>query len=252
MKAAQVSKPGGNFEIVERPIPEPGRAQVRIKVEACGVCHSDSLVKETGFPGITYPRVPGHEIAGRIDSVGADVTQWKPGQRVGVGWHGGHCFKCDPCRRGHFILCQFEKITGISYDGGYAEYVVVPAEAVTAMPTVASGQISVEREQFAGDAGVYASDLMTPAAEEYELAHRLRQRGTPILLVPALRALHDQAVEIAGYCRQQYKHGLGCGEAAAKQPELLGLPELARVIEANRPDGGSRFEIRIPIASRSS
>jgi 2-desacetyl-2-hydroxyethyl bacteriochlorophyllide A dehydrogenase len=134
MKVAQVSKPGGNFEIVERPIPEPGRAQVRIKVEACGVCHSDAIVKQSGFPGLQYPRVPGHEIAGRIDAVGDDVTQWKPGQRVGVGWHGGHCFVCDPCRRGNFILCQVEKITGISYDGGYAEYVVVPAEAVAAMP----------------------------------------------------------------------------------------------------------------------
>lgn len=134
MKVAQVSKPGGNFEIVERPIPEPGQAQVRIKVEACGVCHSDAIVKQSGFPGLQYPRVPGHEIAGRIDAVGDDVTQWKPGQRVGVGWHGGHCFVCDPCRRGNFILCQVEKITGISYDGGYAEYVVVPAEAVAAMP----------------------------------------------------------------------------------------------------------------------
>ena len=134
MKVAQVSKPGGNFEIVERPIPEPGRAQVRIKVEACGVCHSDAIVKQSGFPGLQYPRVPGHEIAGRIDAVGADVAQWKPGQRVGVGWHGGHCFVCDPCRRGNFILCQVEKITGISCDGGYAEYVVVPAEAVAALP----------------------------------------------------------------------------------------------------------------------
>ena len=134
MKVAQVSKPGGNFEVVERPIPEPGRAQVRIKVEACGVCHSDAIVKQSGFPGLQYPRVPGHEIAGRVDAVGADVTSWKPGQRVGVGWHGGHCFVCDPCRRGNFILCQFKKITGISFDGGYAEYVVVPAEAVAAMP----------------------------------------------------------------------------------------------------------------------
>ena len=134
MKAVQVSKPGGNFEVVERPIPQPGRAQVRIKVEACGVCHSDAIVKESGFPGLQYPRVPGHEIAGRIDAVGSDVTQWKPGQRVGVGWHGGHCFTCDPCRRGQFILCKFEKITRISFDGGYAEYVVVPAEAVAAMP----------------------------------------------------------------------------------------------------------------------
>src|SRR3984957_7141633 len=134
MKAVQISKPGGNFEVVERPIPEPGRDQVRVKVEACGVCHSDVLVKEGMWPGIQYPRVPGHEIAGRIDAIGPDVTLWKPGQRVGVGWHGGHCFQCDPCRRGDFILCQFEKVTAISFDGGYAEYVVVPAEAVALMP----------------------------------------------------------------------------------------------------------------------
>jgi D-arabinose 1-dehydrogenase-like Zn-dependent alcohol dehydrogenase len=134
MKAVQVSKPGGNFEVVDRPIPEPGRNQVRIKVEACGICHSDVLVKEGLWPGIEYPRVPGHEIAGKIDSVGADVSRWKPGQRVGVGWHGGHCFQCDPCRRGEFALCQFEKITAIHFDGGYAEYMVVSAEAVAAMP----------------------------------------------------------------------------------------------------------------------
>jgi D-arabinose 1-dehydrogenase-like Zn-dependent alcohol dehydrogenase len=134
MKAVQIGKPGGNFEVVERPIPEPGRGQVRIKVEACGLCYSDSLVKEGHWPGIQYPRVPGHEIAGRIDAISADVTLWKPGQRVGVGWHGGHCFQCDACRRGDFILCQFEKVTAISFDGGYAEYMVAPAEAVAAIP----------------------------------------------------------------------------------------------------------------------
>ena len=134
MKAAQVSKPGDNFEVVERPIPQPGPAQVRIKVEACGVCYGDTLVKEGHWPGLQYPRVPGHEIAGRIDAIGADVTLWKPGQRVGVGWHGGHCFQCDPCRRGDFLLCKFAKVTGISFDGGYAEYLVAPAEAVAAMP----------------------------------------------------------------------------------------------------------------------
>ncbi len=134
MRAVQVGKPGGNFEVVERAIPEPGRGQVRVKVEACGICHSDALVKEGYWPGIQYPRVPGHEIAGRIDAVGADVTLWKPGQPVGVGWHGGHCFICDPCRRGEFILCQNEKITAISFDGGYAEYMIAPAEAVAAMP----------------------------------------------------------------------------------------------------------------------
>jgi D-arabinose 1-dehydrogenase-like Zn-dependent alcohol dehydrogenase len=134
MKAVQVSKPGGNFELVERNIPEPGPAQVRIKVEACGICHSDALVKEGQWPGLQYPRIPGHEIAGRIDAVGADVTNWKPGQRVGVGWHGGHDFTCDACRRGDFINCRNEKITAISHDGGYAEYMVTPAEAVAAIP----------------------------------------------------------------------------------------------------------------------
>jgi len=134
MKAVQVTKPAGNFELVERAIPEPARNQVRIKVEACGICHSDALVKEGHWPGIQYPRVPGHEIAGRIDAVGADVTNWKPGQRVGVGWHGGHCFTCDACRRGDFILCQNEKITGITHDGGYAEYIIAAAEAVAAIP----------------------------------------------------------------------------------------------------------------------
>jgi len=134
MKAVQVSKPGGVLELVERPIPEPGRGQVRIRVDACGVCHSDVMVKDGLWPGLQYPRVPGHEIAGRVDTVGADVANWKPGQRVGVGWHGGHCFTCDPCRRGDFILCQFEKVTAISFDGGYAEYMIAPAEAVAAMP----------------------------------------------------------------------------------------------------------------------
>jgi len=134
MKAVQVSKPGGNFELVERSIPEPGRNQVRLKVEACGICHSDALVKEGHWPGIQYPRVPGHEIAGRIDAAGADVSNWKPGQRVGVGWHGGHDFTCNACRRGDFINCKNEKITGISHDGGYQEYMIVPAEAVAAIP----------------------------------------------------------------------------------------------------------------------
>jgi D-arabinose 1-dehydrogenase-like Zn-dependent alcohol dehydrogenase len=134
MKAVQVSKPGGNFELIEKNIPEPGRNQVRIKVEACGICHSDALVKEGYWPGIQYPRVPGHEIAGRIDAIGADVTNWKPGQRVGVGWHGGHDFTCDACRRGDFVNCQNEKITAISHDGGYAEYMISPAEAVAAIP----------------------------------------------------------------------------------------------------------------------
>lgn len=134
MKVAQISKPRGEWELVERDIPEPREGEVRIKVEACGVCHSDMLVKDGLWPGLQYPRIPGHEIAGRIDALGSRVSGWQAGQRVGVGWHGGHCFHCEPCRRGNFILCKFEKITGISHDGGYAEYMISPAEAVAAMP----------------------------------------------------------------------------------------------------------------------
>lgn len=134
MKAVQVSAPNGAFEIVERDIPTPARGWVRIKVEACGVCHSDMFVKAGAYPGIKLPRVPGHEIAGRIDAVGDEVTAWKTGDRVGVGWHGGHCFECDACRRGQFINCQNAKVTGISHDGGYAEYVVVPQASVARIP----------------------------------------------------------------------------------------------------------------------
>jgi D-arabinose 1-dehydrogenase-like Zn-dependent alcohol dehydrogenase len=134
MRAVQVSRAGGEFELVERPLPEPESNQVRIKVEACGVCHSDQFVKDGLWPGITYPRIPGHEIAGRIDKVGSGVTAWKVGQRVGVGWHGGHCFDCERCRVGDFVNCQRQQITGISSDGGYAEYMVAREEAVAAIP----------------------------------------------------------------------------------------------------------------------
>jgi D-arabinose 1-dehydrogenase-like Zn-dependent alcohol dehydrogenase len=134
MRAMQVAKAGGPFELVEREIPEPGHGQVRVKVEACGVCHSDALTRGGHFPGLTLPRVPGHEIAGRVSAVGAGVTAFAAGDRVGVGWHGGHCFVCDPCRRGQFINCERGKITGVSHDGGYAEYAVVPAESVARVP----------------------------------------------------------------------------------------------------------------------
>jgi alcohol dehydrogenase, propanol-preferring len=134
MKAVQISKAGGAFELVEREIPSPAANQVRIKVEACGMCHSDAIVKGGAFPGLQLPRVPGHEIAGRVEAVGANVTAWKAGERVGVGWHGGHCFQCEACRKGRFINCEKLQVTGISYDGGYAEYVVVPWEAVARIP----------------------------------------------------------------------------------------------------------------------
>lgn len=134
MRAVQIPRPGGPFELVERDIPEPGPGSVRIKVEACGICHSDSLVKEGHWPGIKYPRVPGHEVAGVIDAVGAGVAEWKSGQRVGVGWYGGHCDHCESCRRGDFITCRNGKICGISYDGGYADYMIAPAQALARIP----------------------------------------------------------------------------------------------------------------------
>jgi alcohol dehydrogenase, propanol-preferring len=135
MKAVQVSKAGGDFELVERPIPEPGPNEVRIKVEACGICHSDQIAKEGYWPaGVHYPRIPGHEVAGRIDEVGIGVTRWEVGQRVGVGWHGGHCFECTSCRRGDFINCENGEISGLTLDGGYAEYMVAPQEALAHIP----------------------------------------------------------------------------------------------------------------------
>ena len=134
MRAVQVSKANGPFEIVERDIPEPDGAQVRIKVQACGVCHGDSVTKEGLFPDIQYPRVLGHEVAGVIDLVGEDVVEWKAGQRVGVGWHGGYCGHCEPCRRGDFFACRYAQMTGITYDGGYADYMIAHAEALALIP----------------------------------------------------------------------------------------------------------------------
>jgi D-arabinose 1-dehydrogenase-like Zn-dependent alcohol dehydrogenase len=135
MRAVQVPHANGAFELVEREIPVPGAGSVRIRVEACGICHSDSLTKEGLWPGIQYPRIPGHEVAGVIDAVGPAVAGWRTGQRVGVGWHGGHCGYCDSCRRGDFVTCQIAaQVTGVTYDGGYADYMVAPAGALALIP----------------------------------------------------------------------------------------------------------------------
>jgi D-arabinose 1-dehydrogenase-like Zn-dependent alcohol dehydrogenase len=134
MRAVQVVNAYGPFQMVERTVPEPRPREVRIKVQACGLCHSDSLTKMGLWPGIQYPRVPGHEIAGIIDALGRDVPEWQPGQRVGVGWHGGHCGHCPSCRRGDFITCRSGQIPGITFDGGYADYIVAPFEALALIP----------------------------------------------------------------------------------------------------------------------
>src|SRR5450432_1417943 len=135
MRAVQVREPNAPLELVQRDIPEPTAGTVRIKVHACGVCHSDSITKEGLFPGLEYPRVPGHEIAGVIDAIGPGVAGWTSGERVGVGWFGGNCGYCDQCRRGYFFACEHGQTTGITYDGGYAEYMIAPASAVARMPS---------------------------------------------------------------------------------------------------------------------
>lgn len=134
MTAAVIHQAGGDFVLEQRPIPEPGASQVRIKVQACGVCHSDNVIKQGTMPGLSLPRVPGHEVAGIVDKLGDAVTDWQLGDRVGVGWHGGHCFQCDPCREGDYVTCENKKICGVAYDGGYQEYMLAPTEALARIP----------------------------------------------------------------------------------------------------------------------
>jgi alcohol dehydrogenase/propanol-preferring alcohol dehydrogenase len=134
MRAVQVAEPGGPLELVEREIPEPGAGEVRVRVEACGICHSDSLTKEGQIPGLGYPRVPGHEAAGVVDAMGSGVEGWSEGQRVGIGWHGGYCGRCDNCRRGDFFACVWSRVTGLTNDGGYADYLVAHHTALALLP----------------------------------------------------------------------------------------------------------------------
>ncbi len=184
MRAAQIARPGGPFELVEREIPQPGAGQVRVKVQACGICHSDSLVKEGHWPGIQYPRVPGHEVVGTVDAVGAGVVQWKPGQRVGVGWHGGHCGYCDACRSGDFFACKVAlQVTGISFDGGYAEYLVAPAIAVALVPDDLSA--------------VEAAPLMCAGITTYNALRNSGARAGDVVAVLGLGGLGHLGVQYA-------------------------------------------------------
>ena len=183
MRSVQVSKPKGPFEIVERDIPEPGPMQVRIKVQACGVCHSDSFTKEGLFPGIQYPRVVGHEIAGVIDKVGKDVTQWEPRQRVAVGWHGGHCGHCESCRRGDFVTCTYLQVPGISYDGGYADYVIAPTQALALIP-----------EQLSA---VEAAPLMCAGITTYNALRNSGARAGDLVAILGIGGLGHLGVQFA-------------------------------------------------------
>jgi D-arabinose 1-dehydrogenase-like Zn-dependent alcohol dehydrogenase len=183
MRSVQVSRPRGPLEIVERDIPEPGSMQVRIKVQACGICHSDSFTKEGLFPGIQYPRVPGHEIAGIIDIVGKDVVEWKAGQRVAVGWHGGHCGHCESCRRGDFVTCRYAQVPGISYDGGYADYMIAPTEALAIIPD----------ELSATD----AAPLMCAGITTYNALRNTRARAGDVVAILGIGGLGHLGVQFA-------------------------------------------------------
>jgi len=184
MRAVQVPKAGGEWEMVERDIPEPGPGKVRVKVQACGICHSDSVTKEGLFPGIQYPRVPGHEIVGVVDKVGEGAKGWKVGQRVGIGWHGGNCGYCHNCRRGNFFACTNDlQATGVTFDGGYAEYVVAPAIALAEMPE--------------GLSAVQAAPLMCAGVTTFNCLRNAVARPGDVVAVLGLGGLGHLGVQYA-------------------------------------------------------
>jgi D-arabinose 1-dehydrogenase-like Zn-dependent alcohol dehydrogenase len=240
MRAVQVTGPGGPFELVERDIPEPGPGAVRIRVEACGICHSDAFTKDGAWPGIKYPRVPGHEVAGVIDALGPEVPGWKRGQRVGVGWHGGHCGYCDSCRRGDFVTCRNAALVpGISYDGGYADYMIAPAGALAAIPDPLSA--------------VEAAPLMCAGITTYNSLRHSGARPGDLVAVLGLGGLGHLGVQFAArmgfdtvaVARRDDEEGLARQLGArryingAKQDAAAELAKLggAKVILATAPSG---------------
>ena len=184
MRAVQISRQGGPLELIEREIPKPGPGQVRLKVQACGVCHSDSFVQAGGWPGLQFPRIPGHEVIGVIDSIGPNVPRWKVGDRVGVGWHGGHCGYCDQCERANFFGCQVDlKVTGISFDGGYAEYMIAPANVLAVVPKELS---SAE-----------AAPLMCAGVTTYNALRHTDAKAGDLVAILGLGGLGHLAVQFA-------------------------------------------------------
>jgi D-arabinose 1-dehydrogenase-like Zn-dependent alcohol dehydrogenase len=214
MRSVQGSKPKGSFEIVERDTPEPNATQVRIKVQACGVCHSDSFTKEGLFPGIHYPRVPGHEIAGEIDVVGKDVTQWAPGQRVAVGWHGGHCGHCESCRRGDFVTCKYAQVPGISYDGGYSDYMIAPTEALALIP-----------EQLSS---IEAAPLMCAGITTYNALRNSGARVGDVVAILGIGGLGHLGVQFAA---KMGFNTVAIGRARDKEEELMKNPGARQYID---------------------
>ena len=239
MKKVAVNSAGGRFEMKEVPLPEPGRGYARVKIQACGVCHSDSLTKDGVFPGIAYPRSPGHEIAGVIDALGADNDPWKAGDRVGVGWYGGHCGKCESCRRGDFITCVKLQIPGINYDGGYAEYALAPTQALARIPDGMTAEV--------------AAPLMCAGITTFNALRHSGARPGDLVAIQGIGGLGHLGVQFAnkfGF------HTVAIGKGSDKKPLALELgartyldagsqeisKELsalggARVILATAPDG---------------
>lgn len=241
MKAVQVSKANGPFELVERDIPTPPANWVRIKVEACGMCHSDAMVRGGGFPGFTFPRIPGHEIAGRVDAIGAGVNTWREGDRVGVGWHGGNCFECEACRRGDYLACEKGRITGITHDGGYAEYVIVPKESVARIPD--------------GLDAALAGPLLCAGITTYNALRHSGARAGDLVAVLGIGGLGHLGVQYAakmgfrtvaissGSDKEALARELGAHEYidTAKTPAAEGLQKLggAHVVLATAPHSAS-------------
>ena len=224
MRIAVVTRLKAPFEIVERQISEPPAGSVRVKVEACGVCHSDSITKEGLFPGIEYPRAPGHEIAGVVDAIGANVAGWKQGERVGVGWHGGHCGYCDSCRRGDFVTCQVAlQIPGISYDGGYADYAIAPAAALARIP---------EKLSF-----VEAAPLMCAGVTTFNSLRHSGARPGDLVAVLGIGGL--------GHLGVQFAAKMGCNTVAiarGKDKEELALKlGAARYIDSSSSDAAAEL-----------
>src|SRR4026209_1859654 len=200
MTAAPISRAGGDGELVERELPEPNAGQVRVKVEACGICHSDALVKEGLWPGLQYPRVPGHEVGGRIDALGDNVTAWTVGQRVGVGWHGGHDFVCEQCRRGDFAMCVNRKVTGIDFDGGYAEYMIAAATTLAAIPD----EVPMEE----------AGPFMCAGVTVYNALRNSGARAGEVVAVQGIGGLGHLGVQ---YARKMGLHTVALGRGKDKE-----------------------------------
>ena len=238
MRAMQVTRPGGPLELVERPIAEPAAGQVRIRVEACGVCHSDMFVKEGLWPGLEYPRIPGHEVVGRIEAVGAGVEAFEVGDRVGVGWHGGHCFVCERCRRGDFVTCENGEVTGISWDGGYAETMVAPQQGLARVPD--------------GLAAADAAPLLCAGITTYNALRHSGARPGDLVAIQGVGGLGHLGIQFAsrmgfrtvavssGADKEGLARELGADafvDAAASNPaDALAKMGGARVVLATAPD----------------